>query len=179
LVLGPTRSSRLVGCSQAGNQRAPAHCARQGANQALGGAVVTDRGPRGVDAAAQRKGVRFVGEVREQNETPAEQVSPPAAPAEPTPVRTSDGPAIAVLPFANMSADPDLRRFQLDQTKTGVRPPTVNGSVAAWRRAKRGHVSRGANADAGGWTVARRGRRRLQPSDAVKAKPVIVVWTLR
>ena len=23
----------------------------------------------------------------------------------------------------------DLRRFQLDQTKTGVRPPTINGSV--------------------------------------------------
>jgi integrase/recombinase XerD len=27
----------------------------------------------------------------------------------------------------------DLRRFQLNQTKTGVRPPTVNGSVAALR----------------------------------------------
>jgi len=27
----------------------------------------------------------------------------------------------------------DLRRFQLDQTKSGVRPPTVNGSVAALR----------------------------------------------
>ena len=27
----------------------------------------------------------------------------------------------------------DLRRFQLDQSKTGVRPPTVNGSVAALR----------------------------------------------
>jgi integrase len=27
----------------------------------------------------------------------------------------------------------DLRRFQLDQTKTGVRPPTINGSVAALR----------------------------------------------
>ena len=27
----------------------------------------------------------------------------------------------------------DLRRFQLHQTKTGVRPPTINGSVAALR----------------------------------------------
>jgi integrase/recombinase XerD len=27
----------------------------------------------------------------------------------------------------------DLRRFQLHQTKTGVRPPTMNGSVAALR----------------------------------------------
>jgi integrase/recombinase XerD len=27
----------------------------------------------------------------------------------------------------------DLRRFQLNQTQTGVRPPTVNGSVAALR----------------------------------------------
>ena len=27
----------------------------------------------------------------------------------------------------------DLRRFQLDQTRTGVRPPTINGSVAALR----------------------------------------------
>ena len=27
----------------------------------------------------------------------------------------------------------DLRRFQLHQSKTGVRPPTINGSVAALR----------------------------------------------
>src|SRR5580704_4714712 len=27
----------------------------------------------------------------------------------------------------------DLRRFQLHQTQTGVRPPTINGSVAALR----------------------------------------------
>jgi integrase/recombinase XerD len=27
----------------------------------------------------------------------------------------------------------DLRRFQLDQTQTGVRPPSINGSVAALR----------------------------------------------
>ena len=27
----------------------------------------------------------------------------------------------------------DLRRFQLNQTETGVRPPTINGSVAALR----------------------------------------------
>jgi site-specific recombinase XerD len=40
----------------------------------------------------------------------------------------------------------DLRRFRLHQSKTGVRPPTINGSVAALRffftvtlgRAKRG-----------------------------------------
>ena len=27
----------------------------------------------------------------------------------------------------------DLRRFQLHQTETGVRPPTINGAVAALR----------------------------------------------
>src|SRR5918994_1205107 len=32
------------------------------------------------------------------------------------------------------SATPeDLRRFQLHQTETGVRPPTINGAVAALR----------------------------------------------
>ncbi|GLH79147.1 hypothetical protein SSBR45G_40560 [Bradyrhizobium sp. SSBR45G] len=47
-----------------------------------------------------RKGIRFTGEVREQADTP----SSPAVVV--PPVARFDGPAIAVLPFANMSDDP-------------------------------------------------------------------------
>ncbi|MGJ4914260.1 winged helix-turn-helix domain-containing protein [Bradyrhizobium sp. HKCCYLRH2060] len=50
-----------------------------------------------------RKGVRFVGEVREQ----AEAVQTPAVSAPPA----FDGPAIAVLPFTNMSGDPEQDYF--------------------------------------------------------------------
>src|SRR3974390_1556756 len=33
----------------------------------------------------------------------------------------------------NTATPEDLRRFQLHQTQSGVRPPTINGSVAALR----------------------------------------------
>jgi TolB-like protein/Tfp pilus assembly protein PilF len=77
------------------------------------------RGAIGDDGTAQRlirtlprKGIRFVGEVREQNEALAELVAPNADLAEPAPpIRTLDGPAIAVLPFTNMSGDPDSDYF--------------------------------------------------------------------
>jgi TolB-like protein/Tfp pilus assembly protein PilF len=61
-----------------------------------------------------RKGVRFVGGVREQNGTSASgPIVPPSVPAqaEQPPTRTSEGPAIAVLPFNNMSGDPDSDYF--------------------------------------------------------------------
>ncbi len=75
------------------------------------------RGAIGDDGTAQRlirtlprKGVRFVGEVREHNG--AAQVAPPAS-AVPVELQqpTSEGPAIAVLPFTNMSGDADSDYF--------------------------------------------------------------------
>jgi TolB-like protein/Flp pilus assembly protein TadD len=51
-----------------------------------------------------RKGVRFVGEVREQAE-PTRAVSERTKPADP------EGPSIAVLPFTNMSGDPEQDYF--------------------------------------------------------------------
>jgi TolB-like protein len=53
-----------------------------------------------------RKGIRFVGEVREQE--PATTHAQTAAPAAPT---LSDLPSIAVLPFDNLSRDPDQDYF--------------------------------------------------------------------
>jgi TolB-like protein len=59
----------------------------------------------------QRKGIRFVGEVREEHR-PAEDEAPkrepePAVPALPVP----DKPSIAVLPFTNMSGDAEQDYF--------------------------------------------------------------------
>ncbi|MBR0870866.1 winged helix-turn-helix domain-containing protein [Bradyrhizobium tropiciagri] len=50
-----------------------------------------------------RKGLRFVGDVRED-------AAPDQAPATPAP-RPSEGPSIAVLPFTNMSGDPEQDYF--------------------------------------------------------------------
>ncbi len=53
-----------------------------------------------------RKGFRFVGAVREEAEAPAERELPP------TPAKADfDGPSIAVLPFTNMSGDPEQDYF--------------------------------------------------------------------
>jgi len=51
-----------------------------------------------------RKGLRFVGEVRED-------AAPEPATAEDAGPRPSEGPAIAVLPFTNMSGDPEQDYF--------------------------------------------------------------------
>ena len=55
-----------------------------------------------------RKGVRFVGSVREQQEgTPAAATAAPATGEKPGGIALADGPSIAVLPFTNMSGDPE------------------------------------------------------------------------
>lgn len=64
-----------------------------------------------------RKGIRFVGEVREQEETPTVDpaapalFAPPAAPVTGGTPAIADGPAIAVLPFNNMSSDQESDYF--------------------------------------------------------------------
>ena len=55
-----------------------------------------------------RKGVRFVGEVREQSDPPSPP-GPAATPEAATPRLTE--PSIAVLPFTNMSGDPEQDYF--------------------------------------------------------------------
>ena len=63
-----------------------------------------------------RKGLRFVGEVREEQGAPRVETAPTAAPETLTPARwadpaIADGPSIAVLPFTNMSGDPESDYF--------------------------------------------------------------------
>ena len=55
-----------------------------------------------------RKGVRFVGEVRETSDPPSE--APPTVSEAAKPVDL-EGPSIAVLPFTNMSGDPEQDFF--------------------------------------------------------------------
>src|SRR5262245_9172463 len=59
-----------------------------------------------------RKGVRFVGSVREHQEgAPAAATAAPATGEKPGSIALADGPSIAVLPFTNMSGDPESDYF--------------------------------------------------------------------
>src|SRR5689334_7211182 len=55
-----------------------------------------------------RKGIRFIGAVREEPEPPASVDARPAAAGLPRPaLALLDKPSIAVLPFTNLSGDPE------------------------------------------------------------------------
>ena len=85
----------------------------------LSSRINSARAAIGDDGTAQRlirtlprKGIRFVGEVREQRGSlPEEAPKPPAGNGVPVPAPATDGPAIAVLPFANMSGDAESDYF--------------------------------------------------------------------
>ena len=58
-----------------------------------------------------RKGIRFVGTVREEQDVSVEQPSATPAATEQTSLTAIEGPSIAVLPFTNMSGDAESDYF--------------------------------------------------------------------
>jgi TolB-like protein len=58
-----------------------------------------------------RRGVRFIGEVSEDGEPASSSDPPPGAAPEPVPAATAPPLSIVVLPFVNLSDDPDQQYF--------------------------------------------------------------------
>ena len=83
------------------------------ARQALGDSGEAQR----LIKTIQRKGVRFAGEAREAETPPAAATEPPA-----TAFAVPDRPSIAVLPFTNLSPDPENHGFAL-----AIRPAESTG----------------------------------------------------
>jgi DNA-binding winged helix-turn-helix (wHTH) protein len=76
-----------------------------------------------------RKGIRFVGTVREEEGKPAAVVPTDATPEPLHPsLAVPDKPTIAVLPFTNMSGDPERDYFSDGITETSSRSCPASGS---------------------------------------------------
>ncbi|WP_170984933.1 winged helix-turn-helix domain-containing tetratricopeptide repeat protein [Roseomonas sp. AR75] len=86
-------------------------------------AVGDDGDRQDVIRTVHKRGFRFVAEVRALDDEPAPpaEPSPEPPPAVGTPAQVSRRPSIVVLPFANLSAEPDTEYFSYGLTEDIIR----------------------------------------------------------